>query len=141
VHHKNGEKSDNSRDNLVVLCSDCHRKEPYHGHLYLKHADVQLINRLRKEQSVCGDDGDAWEWRDVDKYADPAVGGVISYARTKGFEPPIVGFEIVDGSGRVIAELELGWPARRLGVYLGDKPVGGDWRLLSLLEAIHELKT
>ena len=140
VHHKNGEKSDNSGDNLVVLCSDCHRKEPFHGHLYLKHADVQLINRLRKAQSLCSSDNDAWEWKDVDKYADPAVGGVISYARAKGFEPPVVGFEIADSAGRVVVELELGWPSRRFGVYLGDKPADSSWRLLSLLEAIDELQ-
>ena len=43
VHHLNGEKSDNSAGNLIVLCADCHRKEPHHGHVHVKLADVKAI--------------------------------------------------------------------------------------------------
>lgn len=30
VHHKNGRKSDNSQNNLAVLCEDCHARQPGH---------------------------------------------------------------------------------------------------------------
>jgi len=33
VHHKNGLKYDNSRDNLEALCIKCHAKKPNHGHI------------------------------------------------------------------------------------------------------------
>lgn len=32
VHHINGIRSDVSRTNLVVLCKDCHAKQPMHAH-------------------------------------------------------------------------------------------------------------
>ena len=33
VHHKDANKINNTRENLKVLCIECHSKEPYHGHL------------------------------------------------------------------------------------------------------------
>lgn len=33
VHHKNGQKNDNTASNLIALCKSCHAKEPYHEHL------------------------------------------------------------------------------------------------------------
>lgn len=33
VHHKNGLKHDNSKENLIALCIDCHAKMPNHGHM------------------------------------------------------------------------------------------------------------
>lgn len=33
VHHKNGLKSDNNHENLIVLCIKCHANQPYHAHM------------------------------------------------------------------------------------------------------------
>ncbi|KVD47587.1 HNH endonuclease [Burkholderia ubonensis] len=33
VHHRNGQKHDNSDGNLEVLCIDCHADEPLHAHM------------------------------------------------------------------------------------------------------------
>lgn len=50
VHHKNKRKADIRPENLQVLCEDCHRKQPYHGHM--SKASMPYINRLRKEQGL-----------------------------------------------------------------------------------------
>ena len=52
VHHRNGVKSDNSPDNLVSLCADCHQQEDFHDHMVIPYGDRQLINRLRREQQL-----------------------------------------------------------------------------------------
>ncbi|MFT4503171.1 HNH endonuclease [Caballeronia sp. 15711] len=33
VHHRNGQKNDNSDENLEVLCIGCHAEEPFHAHI------------------------------------------------------------------------------------------------------------
>ena len=33
VHHKDGDKSNNSEDNLIALCIKCHARQPYHDHI------------------------------------------------------------------------------------------------------------
>lgn len=132
VHHINGEKSDNSSGNLIVLCADCHRKEPHHGHVHVKRSDVLKINRYRKEQGLLDD----VNWGKVLKYADSAVVGVIHYCRTKMRTPPEVGYELVDSTGRVCAEIELAWPTKKEGVYIGEKPQVHGWTFMSIEEAL-----
>jgi len=136
VHHVNGVKSDNSESNLVVLCADCHKKEPYHNHLFIKRDDVRFINKLRKEQDVL----DKVTWKNVYKYADTAVHGILDLCQKKGFEAPVVGCEIDDENQRIIAEIELGWPGTKFGVYLGDKPNVDGWYLINHQESLEYFK-
>ncbi|MEI6747187.1 MAG: HNH endonuclease, partial [Methylococcaceae bacterium] len=61
THHANGVKSDNSSGNLKVLCIECHRDQPSHGHMKSSASreilEVQQIKarspyfRARKERS------------------------------------------------------------------------------------------
>ena len=130
VHHKNGEKSDNSDNNLIALCSDCHRKEPFHGHMFVSHKDTQKINHLRNEQGVYS----SGDWGAVKKKADPALRGVIEYSQDKGFSVPEVAYALSGVNESVV--LELAWPKRKFGIVLNDPPSSEGWHILSLSEAL-----
>ena len=134
VHHVNGVKDDNSPSNLITLCADCHKKEAFHDHIFIKHQDIQVINRLRREQKVIIPDHQ--DWQTVFQYADTAVHGILDHARNKGYSPPEVGYELTNDKGRVIAEVELGWPSTRFGVYIDAPEKEHQWHLLSLEQAM-----
>ena len=136
VHHVNGVKSDNSSSNLIVLCADCHKKEPYHGHLFIKRDDIRLINRLRKEQKVIGDAS----WDLIYKYADTAVHGILNLCQKKNYPPPVVGCDLTDNDGRIVAEIELGWPETNFGIYLGEKVEVDGWYLINHKESLDHFK-
>lgn len=135
VHHINGEKSDNSRANLLPLCIDCHRREPAHGHMQVKRDDMITINRLRRQQTklVSG------PWEVVVQVADPAVHGVIDYCQKQGMAAPEVGYELMINQG-VFAELELAWPRKRIGISLGDAIEYKEWEILNLKQALQRFK-
>lgn len=51
THHRNRVKTDNRPDNFQALCLDCHRRQPGHD-MPIRHEEMQLITRLRREQSI-----------------------------------------------------------------------------------------
>ena len=99
--------------------------------------DIRLINRLRRTQNIITPED--LNWNDTIKYADPAVHGILSYAKKQGYSPPEVGYEVTDKQGRVIVELELAWPDTKYGVFIGDPPTINEWQLHSILEALKHL--
>lgn len=114
VHHINGVKSDNSTKNLSVLCSDCHRKQPSHDHMFVKHEDTLLINKLRKQQNKL----DPSSWDKVDKYADPALHGVIAFCKQYRLPAPELGVSITSGDGREVSKLDLAWPRKKVAIVI-----------------------
>ena len=105
VHHKNGVKGDNSKANLIALCVDCHRKEPYHEHLFINHKDTALINKLRREQKILKTD----DWAEVFEFADPSMHGLLKLCQKVGMAIPEVAHELFSDLDGIIAELELAW--------------------------------
>ncbi len=136
VHHINGHKSDNRPSNLKVLCADCHRKQAHHGHLFVSHQQMQLINRLRREQGV----GLKGAWDEVIEIADPAVEGVVLLCRKKGIPVPEVGYELQDRGREVVGEVELAWPDRRVAVVLSSEDkavaVAQGWKAWEMIEVL-----
>ena len=47
-HHKNGVTSDNSLENIAVLCLLCHSEQPYHGRVKPSEAQRELLESLRE---------------------------------------------------------------------------------------------
>ena len=55
LHHKNGNRADNSHENLRVLCIDCHSKEAMHEYMVnpqIAKTQVEKIKQLRKAQGI-----------------------------------------------------------------------------------------
>jgi HNH endonuclease len=47
VHHVNGNRSDNSRENLRILCLACHADEPQHSHMRRTSAYAEFARLIR----------------------------------------------------------------------------------------------
>jgi hypothetical protein len=113
AHHIDGNKRHNQYANLMALCVDCHRKQPLHDFMFIKAKDMTQLQSLRHEQGIFGD---ASSWDDTFKLVDPPFQGVLRFYKADGAVKPEIGYEIVDKTGRVIAEVEIAWPNAKLAV-------------------------
>ncbi len=137
VHHINGQKNDNKVSNLKLLCADCHRKQESHGHMFVSHEHMRLINRLRREQGI----GSNGTWEDIAKLADPALEAVISLCKTWHMPTPTPAYVIRDRHGNDVCDVELAWPDRRIAVVIahGDKAAAEThgwqaWKIIEVLD-------
>ncbi len=126
VHHKDGVKSNNRSDNLVVLCAACHRDQPLHEHMNSSAEQMRKINQLRKQDGLL-----AIDWSSAIKNTDPALRGVLGIAKAKGFPPPEIEYELSSG-----LYIEIAWPARRVAITLSNTYQSlHDWKIMSLKDA------
>ncbi|MEH6585211.1 MAG: HNH endonuclease signature motif containing protein [Halioglobus sp.] len=133
AHHISGDKRDNAPRNLVALCADCHRKEPYHGHMFVKREHTELINRLRGEQGLLST---ADTWQLVKRHVDAALLGVVDHCEKKRMPIAKVGYAVRDEKRAVVTELAMAWPTRKEGIYIGPKPDLPGWSLFNLQQAL-----
>lgn len=136
VHHKNGVKGDNTLENLIALCADCHRKEPYHEHLFIPQKDTALINHLRKSQALFKTN----DWQEVYEFADPAMYGLIAMCEKAQTAIPAVAYELIGNNDQIVAEFELAWPRRKQCIVIRSNDAKSaklyQWRAWSMIEAI-----
>jgi len=53
THHLNRDKYDNREENLIALCANCHKKQPFHERrVSVSDSDLKKINLLRKQQGL-----------------------------------------------------------------------------------------
>ena len=140
VHHINGVKSGNSSSNLTPLCCDCHRKQANHQHMFVKHEETKIISQLRNAQGVNVKDN----WQDVYDLADPGMHGVIDLLEKYHVPLPEVGEEIANEKKAIVAELELAWPLKKVGIAI-DKPEAiaatkQGWKVYSMRHALSQIE-
>ena len=122
VHHINGSKADNRQENLMVLCRDCHRKQPKHGGIFLKRHEMQIITQLRNAIPATSKTG----WTEAYQYADKAIHGDLGVLQSMGYSVPIIGYEYIGGSGAVeVDQLEAAWPGRKEAISLTKVDIPG----------------
>ncbi|GFO73574.1 hypothetical protein BJAS_P4460 [Bathymodiolus japonicus methanotrophic gill symbiont] len=138
THHKSGVKTDNNLYNLQALCIDCHRKQAHHGHLFVHHEDMVTINNLRRNQGQLKQDN----WREVFKFADAALHGLLAKCEHDRCIKPVVAYEMLGGSDEIIAELELAWPKSKNCIVINDNHArvarSQGWHVWTMIEAMDD---
>ncbi len=138
VHHISGVKFENDDSNLRALCADCHRKQSFHGHMFVSHADMKKLNGLRRQQNglLCS------SWEEVFNRADPATHGLLKMCQKTGSSQPEIGFEITGTDKNLVTTIELAWPLIKTAVGISQddifaaKAVG--WQALTLVDALEQ---
>jgi hypothetical protein len=140
THHKNGLKSDNKANNLTPLCSDCHRKQPLHTHLFVRHHDTQAINQLRHQQGLTKKEN----WRDIYQLADPGMFGVINMLENHHLPMPDVGLAVLNAKHEAVSKLELAWPTKKTGVAIDKESAIAatkeGWKVFSMRHALTQFE-
>lgn len=146
VHHKNGVKTDNSPRNLMALCSDCHKKQPHHHQLYVSCSDIETINTLRVKQNCVSTSS----WKDVYRYSDVALHGLIGLLESEKVPLPVVCHKpalddllsdtAVDSAWPII---DLAWPRKKIGVFLNPTCAHNaekmGWKAFNIMDALSNI--
>ena len=67
----------------------------------------------------------AESWMEAMELVDPRLRGLLNDLFRRRVPTPVVGYELVRGTGAVLAESEFAWPARKVAVVLAEQQ---EWR-------------
>lgn len=138
THHINGNKADNCSDNLRVLCADCHKKQPHHGHIYVSNEEVLKINQLRREQHKF----DVFDYKNILECADSALDGLLQKCQSTKLPGAELGIAIND-NGNIIP-IDLCWPRRKVAVLINMKNAqvlrNHGWNVFKAFDALNDFE-
>lgn len=136
THHINGNKSDNSDKNLRVLCVDCHKKQPHHGHMYVSHTEVQLINQVRREQRK----PTPYSYDEIEYCVDTALTGLVQKCKANNLVAGEVG--MVQKINNIEIPIDLCWPRRKVAVLIdcanAQLLCNKGWEVFTAAEALRD---
>ncbi len=139
VHHINGNKTNNTRENLRALCVDCHKKQPHHDHLYVSNEDVLRINTLRREQHKF----DVFDYNTLQECADTALDGLLQKCQSTGLASGELGIMIRE-KNQVIS-IDLCWPRRKVAVLINMDNAhilkNNGWNVFSAFNALSDFES
>ncbi|UYM15302.1 HNH endonuclease [Endozoicomonas euniceicola] len=138
VHHINGNKTDNRRENLRGLCADCHKKQPHHGHLHVSRDDALTINTLRREQHKF----DVFDYDRLQAFSDTALEGLNRKCRHYNLPTPDLG--VMVKCSQKLVSIDLAWPRRKVAVLINpeDQPLlqATGWTVFTLGAAMKQFE-
>lgn len=139
VHHKNGVKNDNSLNNLIVLCLDCHKKQPGHDHMFMSYGDAKQINELRGKQNILY----ISSWNDVFHYADAALHGVVRLLQERNTQLPLVGIKLIKNAESPSLLIDLAWKNAKIGIAIDQSCVPAaralGWKVFSMAQCLEHI--
>ncbi|MCX4030330.1 HNH endonuclease [Endozoicomonas sp. SM1973] len=131
AHHPERIKSNSSIQDLIALCKDCHRKEPFHQHMPVSFHQMSTITRLRREQGLTN----PTNWQSVRKFVDPALFGFIEMCQSLGLELPHVQYPVTNQQTNETIYLDIAWPSKRVALLSGKAVKVDKWYILEFKDA------
>jgi len=132
--HLNGNKANNKRSNLKVLCADCLKKHPRRESVYISNPEILKINTLRREQKHF----DSIDYNLLLKRADTALYGLLHKCQHRKLPLPELGVVVMDKDLPLM--LDICWPQQKMTVLLdmskGKKLLRQGWSVFSALDTL-----
>ena len=108
--HINGNKANNKRSNLKVLCADCLKKHPRRESVYVSNTEVLKINTLRREQKHF----ETVDYALLLKRVDMALYGLIHKCQYRKLPLPELGVVVMEKELPLM--IDIAWPAQQIAV-------------------------
>jgi len=110
--HLNGNKANNKRSNLKVICADCLKKHPRKESIYVSNTETLKINTLRREQKHF----ENMDYKLLFKRSDTALYGLLYKCRDRNLPLPDLGVVIIEKDLSIM--LDICWPQQKIAVLI-----------------------
>ena len=107
--------------------------------MFIKHDETKLISQLRNAQKLNIPES----WKDIYDLADPGVHGIIDLLERYHVSFPEVGQKVLNQKKESVAELELSWPYKKIGIAIDKSEAVAatkvGWKVYSMRHALRQI--
>lgn len=132
--HLNGNKANNNRSNLKVLCADCLKKHPRRESIYIDNTEILKINTLRREQKQF----ETVDYNLLLKRVDTALYGVIHKCQYNKLPMPALGIVVMEKDLPLM--IDICWPNQKIAVLIDMSKakmlLKEDWKVYSAFDTL-----